>query len=120
MQPHKSELGNQFITKMRAFVLVLLSFAHVVNAGVYTHSEAQRLLNNSGITVTSTGGCSNKNVEGCTSLDGIHEEAIDEIITLKRAVGSGCDIIVTGGTEIGHPGKGNRSHSNEWKLDIRK
>lgn len=85
---------------------------------VYTHSEALGRLNAAGISVTSSGQCSNRGNAQCTSLDGIHSQAIDGVITLKQA--SGCPIIVTGGTETGHESVGRRSHHNGWKLDIRK
>lgn len=37
---------------------------------------------------------------GCTNLDGIPQESIDQIITLKQ--NCNCQVIVTGGTEGGH------------------
>ncbi|GAA5502970.1 hypothetical protein Dxin01_02717 [Deinococcus xinjiangensis] len=70
-----------------------------------------------GISVSSSGGCSNRNVNTCTSLEQVNSGTIDGIITLKRA--SGCSITITGGTETGHAG-GTYSHWNGYKLDISK
>ncbi len=51
-----------------------------------------------GITVYSSGGCSDRNIRSCTSLDQIRENTINGLITLKRF--SGCGMVVTGGTEV--------------------
>ncbi|KAF7636689.1 hypothetical protein Mgra_00003870 [Meloidogyne graminicola] len=99
-------------------LLFLILFIPSFWCFIYTHSQAINILNNEGIQVTSTSRCSNRNNPQCTSLDGIHSEAIEGIITLKKA--SGCPIIITGGTEKGHSNVGARSHYNGWKLDIRK
>jgi len=65
----------------------------------------------------SSGNCSNRNNPRCTSLDGVRENTINGLQTLKRA--SNCDIIVTGGTETGHGNGSSRSHWNGYKADIR-
>jgi tartrate dehydratase beta subunit/fumarate hydratase class I family protein len=76
----------------------------------YTDAYARQLLANAGISVVSSGGCSNKNNRRCTSLQQIHRGAIDGpsgVLTLKRV--SGCSMVVTGGTEVGHSaGKSRR------------
>uniref|UniRef100_A0A915LH69 Uncharacterized protein n=1 Tax=Meloidogyne javanica TaxID=6303 RepID=A0A915LH69_MELJA len=80
-------------------LLLFLTLLHIPSflCFTYTHSQAMNLLQNEGISISSTGRCSNRNNPQCTSLEGIHSEAIDGIITLKKA--SGCPIIITGGTE---------------------
>ncbi|WP_404383732.1 hypothetical protein LL946_00625 [Knoellia locipacati] len=80
-----------------------------------THSQATAKLSAAGITWSSTGGCSNRNVSTCTSFEQINSTTIDGIITLKRA--SGCAINATGGTEVGHA-SGTYSHWNGYKIDI--
>jgi hypothetical protein len=70
---------------------------------------------NAGIAIYSSGNCHNRNIKTCTSLDGIRQNTINGIITLKRA--SGCPITITGGTEVGHA-SGTYSHWNGYKLDI--
>ena len=82
-----------------------------------SNAEALRRLHAVGISVTSTGHCSNRDNPNSTSLDGVLSGTIDGIIGLRRA--SGCPIVITGGTEAGHgrPGPG-RTHWNGYKLDI--
>lgn len=69
----------------------------------YTDAQARQLLTNAGIPVVSSGNCTNQYQANCTSLQGVHSDVIDGqygIIAFKR--NSGCSIIITGGTEIGH------------------
>ena len=80
-------------------------------------ATARARLRAAGISVSSSGNCSNRNVKSCTSLEKINSGTIDGVITLKRA--SGCTVTVTGGTEIGHAG-GTYSHWNGYKVDISK
>lgn len=49
----------------------------VVAAGTYSNGDAVARLSAAGISVRSSGGCSNRNNPSCTSLDGIHSECID-------------------------------------------
>lgn len=66
------------------FVALLLEFLfHSNEAGTYTHQEALNQLSANGIGISSSGGCSNRYNSQCTSLDGIHTEAIDGLIQLK-------------------------------------
>jgi len=52
-----------------------------------------------GITVSSSGRCSDRYRRSCTSLDQIRENTISGLIALKEA--SSCDnLVVTGGTEV--------------------
>jgi hypothetical protein len=80
-----------------------------------THAEAAKRLRDAGITVSSSGNCSDRNNKKCTSFEQINSETIDGIISFKKV--SGCDVNVTGGTETGHS-TSNRSHWNGFKLDI--
>jgi len=81
-----------------------------------TQAQAEARISEAGISVFSSGNCSDKSNCKCTSLDGILSSTVDGIITLK--VASGASITITGGTEVGHAG-GTRSHANGFKLDIR-
>ncbi|MFE7268404.1 GH25 family lysozyme [Streptomyces sp. NPDC057592] len=54
---------------------------------------------------------------GRTSLAGVRARTIQGVIALKKA--SGCTIVITGGTESGHSTRGNHSHANGYKLDLR-
>lgn len=79
-----------------------------------SHSQATSMLRSSGITWSSSGGCSNRNVPTCTSFEQVNLSTIQGIQTLKSA--SGCGINITGGTETGHA-SGTYSHWNGYKLD---
>ncbi|HEY7596500.1 MAG TPA: hypothetical protein VH969_25360 [Actinophytocola sp.] len=80
-----------------------------------THSQATSRLRSSGITWSSSGGCSDRYNSTCTSFEQVNLTTIQGIQTLKSA--SGCAINVTGGTEVGHA-SGTYSHWNGYKLDI--
>ncbi len=80
-----------------------------------SQSEAQRLLSNAGISVHSSGNCSDRNNPNCTSLEQIRRTTINGVIAFKRA--SGCAITITGGTENGHA-SGTYSHHNGYKVDV--
>jgi hypothetical protein len=82
-----------------------------------THSQATAALSSSGISWSSSGGCSDRNNPTCTSFEQVNVATIQGIQTLKSA--SGCSINVTGGTETGHA-SGTYSHWNGYKLDISK
>jgi hypothetical protein len=82
-----------------------------------SHSQATAALSSSGITWSSSGGCSDRNNPTCTSFEQVNVTSIQGIQTLKSA--SGCAINVTGGTETGHA-SGTYSHWNGYKLDISK
>ncbi len=79
----------------------------------YTHGDAAQRVHNTGIGISSSGQCTNRNVPTCTSLEQVCKSSIDGIITLKQA--SGCDITITGGTETGHA-SGTYSHWNGYKV----
>lgn len=80
-----------------------------------SQADAFSRVHSAGISVVSSGGCSDRSRSNCTSLDQINESTIDGIITLKKA--SGCAITITGGTEVGHA-SGTYSHYNGYKVDI--
>lgn len=79
-----------------------------------SHADATSRLRSSGITWSSSGGCSDRNTPTCTSFSQVNLATIQGIQTLKSA--SGCGINITGGTETGHA-SGTYSHWNGYKLD---
>src|SRR5690349_3456227 len=84
-------------------------------AGAVTQAGAESQFRAAGIGWTSSGGCTTRSNSTCTSFDGIRQATIDGAITLKRA--SGCGLLITGGTEVGHA-SGTYSHYNGYKLDF--
>lgn len=83
-----------------------------------TQAQAAAQLRAAGVSWTSSGHCTTRSNPRCTSLAQINRSTVRGVITLKRA--SGCAIIITGGTEVGH---GTRTHSrythyNGYKLDL--
>jgi len=80
-----------------------------------THSQAMSMLRANGISVVSSGNCSDRNRSNCTSLEQVRRNTIEQIIAFKQK--SGCAITITGGTETGHA-SGTYSHWNGYKLDI--
>lgn len=89
--------------------------AHAVTK--LTHSQATSRFSSSGITWSSSGGCSNRNVSTCTSFDQLNLTSAQGAQTLKSA--TGCALNITGGTETGHA-SGTYSHWNGYKLDFGK
>lgn len=81
-----------------------------------SHADAVGKLNAAGISVWSSGNCSDRNNSNCTSFDQVLSDTINGIITFKQA--SGCPITATGGTETGHGNGAGKSHWNGWKIDI--
>ncbi len=80
--------------------------------GTYTNAQAVQFLKQAGIGIWSSGTCSDQNNSHCTSLEGIPQSTINTLINIKNgcvAATPGCDVTVTGGTEVGHethgPGK---------------
>ncbi|MBV2353427.1 hypothetical protein KUM39_03465 [Streptomyces sp. J2-1] len=82
-----------------------------------SHATAIGMFSNVGITWSSSGGCSNRNVSTCTSFDQLNLPTAQGAQTLKRS--SGCALNITGGTETGHA-SGTYSHWNGYKLDFGK
>lgn len=64
------------VAKLFVCVVVLACVGSAV-AQTYSHSQALSILNANGISVSSSGGCSNRQNPKCTSLDGIHKQCID-------------------------------------------
>ncbi|MGV9776466.1 hypothetical protein [Streptosporangium sp. NPDC003464] len=79
------------------------------------HAQATQLLRDAGLRWMSSGGCSNRRVGTCTSLEAVRAATVENVIALKRR--SGCPVVVTGGTEVGHA-PGRYSHHRGYKLDI--
>ncbi|MGW7291348.1 hypothetical protein ACWGIB_03005 [Streptomyces xiamenensis] len=79
-----------------------------------TQSQATSMFQSAGITWSSSGGCSHRNVSTCTSFEQLNLATAQGAQTLKRA--SGCALNVTGGTETGHASC-TYSHWNGYKLD---
>ena len=78
-----------------------------------THQQAVNRLRVGGITeIRSRGHCSDPNNRMCTALVDIRARTIDRLIEFKKT--SGLNIIVTGGTEVGH----SAAHRNGYKIDI--
>src|SRR4051812_1721447 len=82
-----------------------------------THSQATSRFQSSGITWSSSGGCSDRNNPTCTSFEQLNLATAQGAQTLKSA--SGCALNITGGTETGHA-SGTYSHWNGYKLDFGK
>ena len=80
-----------------------------------SHDVAAKKLQDAGIISSSSGNCSDRNNKKCTSFDQINSETIAGIISFKQV--SGCDVVITGGTETGHS-TSTKSHWNGFKLDI--
>jgi hypothetical protein len=93
--------------------------SHVVAPKVtkLSHADATARLRSSGITWSSSGGCSDRSNPHCTSFSQVNLATIQGAQTLKSA--SGCALNVTGGTEVGHA-SGTYSHYNGYKLDMSK
>lgn len=89
--------------------------AHAVTK--LTHSQATSMFSSSGITWSSSGGCSDRNNPTCTSFEQLNLPSAQGAQTLKSA--SGCSLNITGGTETGHA-SGTYSHWNGYKLDFGK
>ncbi|GGL40375.1 hypothetical protein [Planomonospora parontospora] len=79
------------------------------------HSQAARRAQRAGLGLYSSGGCTDRWIRQCTSLEAIRTRTLRGAIRLKRR--SGCPVTLTGGTEIGHV-VGRYSHGNGYKLDV--
>ncbi|MGW0557454.1 hypothetical protein ACWDZ6_25285 [Streptomyces sp. NPDC002926] len=82
-----------------------------------SHATASSMFRSSGITWSSSGGCSDRNNPTCTSFEQLNLDTAKGAQTLKSA--TGCALNITGGTETGHAG-GTYSHWNGYKLDYAK
>ena len=68
----------------------------LVMAAKLSQSVAAAQLAASGITTSSSGGCTNRQQGSCTSLDQINDNTVNCMKALKAA--SGCALVITGGT----------------------
>ncbi|MFF3401995.1 hypothetical protein ACFYW6_26220 [Streptomyces sp. NPDC002659] len=89
--------------------------AHAVTK--ISHATATSMFRSSGITWSSSGGCSDRNNPTCTSFEQLNLATAKGAQTLRSA--SGCALNITGGTEAGHA-SGTYSHWNGYKLDYSK
>jgi len=74
-----------------------------------------KTLGAAGILVSSSGNCCDQNKRECTSLDGMREATIAQVIEIQRVCGG---VKVTGGTEVGHSNIGGFNHSSGYKIDL--
>ncbi|GGL01007.1 hypothetical protein Sme01_41090 [Sphaerisporangium melleum] len=79
------------------------------------HAPAARRMRHAGLRWRSSGNCVSRHRSSCTSLATVRLQTLWGLVNLKRR--SGCDILVTGGTETGHAG-GPRSHGTGYKIDV--
>lgn len=77
--------------------------------GQYTNTEARSALTAAGVSVNAQ--------EPQTSLEGMNQSTVNEVIRLRQACG--CSVTVTGGTESGHSTSGTYNHANGSKVDLR-
>ncbi|MEW2572437.1 hypothetical protein [Streptomyces sp. NPDC047070] len=82
-----------------------------------SHATATSMFSGSGVTWSSSGGCSDRNNSTCTSFTELNLATAQGAQTLKSA--TGCALNITGGTETGHA-SGTYSHWNGYKLDYAK
>jgi hypothetical protein len=109
---------HRALTIVAVAVAVTVGFASPAFAATkLTQSQAAGQLSAAGITWSSSGGCTNRNVATCTSFEQINQSTVSGIITFRSI--SGCGINITGGTETGHS-SGTYSHWNGYKVDVSK
>jgi hypothetical protein len=77
--------------------------------------QAVRRLHHAGLRWRSSGHCANRHRHSCTSLESVRLGTLWGVVNLKRR--SGCNVVVTGGTEVGHA-RGAISHGKGYKIDI--
>jgi hypothetical protein len=89
--------------------------------GGLTESDARSQLLAAGINMK--GICSPGQTSGCTTLAGLQQETINDLITLKQACGviesGNCDVYITSGTDGAHNETGSCTHSLGCKADLR-
>jgi len=95
--------------KTLVLVLVLGFVASIAFAQTLTDAQARQKMSNVGISVNAS--------QPQTSLEGIREATLLELVWLVSKVPSGS-IVITGGTEGGHA-SGTYSHANGYKVDLR-
>ncbi|GII80376.1 hypothetical protein Sru01_53580 [Sphaerisporangium rufum] len=79
------------------------------------HPQAVRRLRHAGLRWKSSGHCHSRHRPTCTSLASVRLGTLWGLVNLRRR--SGCPVMVTGGTEVGHA-PGPFSHGRGYKIDI--
>ena len=102
------------ISVLTAGAMVLAAPAANASGYKMSQSAAASALSASGITHSSSGGCTDRYNSTCTSYEQINSGTVNAMKTLRSA--SGCAINITGGTEVGHA-SGTYSHWNGYKVD---
>lgn len=77
----------------------------IITSSQLTNSQAVTLFNRFGISISSSGNCSDPNNSSCTSLEGFPKAAACKLIEMQANGAS--DIRITGGTEVGHKEHGS-------------
>ncbi|KOG59462.1 hypothetical protein ADK77_39940 [Streptomyces antibioticus] len=78
------------------------------------HNDAAAQFRKAGVSWTSSKNCANWNKRGCTSFTNINKATGSGVIAFKKL--SGCRVIITAGTEVGHT-PGRSSHRSGHKVD---
>ncbi|WP_175609356.1 hypothetical protein [Streptacidiphilus griseoplanus] len=108
-------LCRALVALVAAFAALLLTATQASAVTKLTQAQAESMFRAAGITWSSSGGCTNRNVSTCTSFDQLNQATAQGAVTLRKA--SGCAVNITGGTETGHA-SGTYSHWNGYKLDM--
>lgn len=87
-------------------------------SGTLDHANAQSRLLVAGIRTSSSGNCADQNNRICTSLNGLPEKAITNLIKIKETCNT--EMTITGGTETGHTdhGTGKASVDLRWNESL--
>ncbi|MET8161427.1 hypothetical protein ABZT47_34135 [Sphaerisporangium sp. NPDC005289] len=106
----------QRVAMASGMVSPMLWRQHLLYPGLrLRHPQAARRLQRAGLRWRSSGNCVNRHRHSCTSLATVRLQTLWGLVDLKRR--SGCDVLVTGGTETGHAG-GVLSHGKGYKIDV--
>ncbi|MFF2960626.1 hypothetical protein ACFVT1_17315 [Streptomyces sp. NPDC057963] len=109
-------LSTRTLIAAAASVLLMAGTAQAAAPAKYAkHTDAAAVFKKAGVTWTSSGKCSDWNKKSCTSFTRINKASVAGVIAFKKI--SGCQVVITGGTEVGHT-PGTYSHRNGYKTDI--
>ncbi|WP_329192630.1 MULTISPECIES: hypothetical protein [unclassified Streptomyces] len=117
LRPILSALTLAVATVAAPGIGVLTGTTEAYAATKISHATATSMFRSSGITWSSSGGCSDRYNSTCTSFEQLNLTSAQGAQTLKQA--AGCALNITGGTETGHA-SGTYSHWNGYKLDFGK